>query len=102
MSLERGIGSPTEQSGGDVLFPMNDGSLRILCRVTGEALYRIAGVRFPTARRAFDAVRLRIEHIAAAKYDGGFVEADGTVIVRPSDFVWSAATAQKSPGRGRG
>jgi len=26
MSLERGVGSPTEQPGGDVLFPMNDGA----------------------------------------------------------------------------
>jgi hypothetical protein len=30
MSLERGIGTATEQVGGDVLFLMNDGWLRIL------------------------------------------------------------------------
>jgi len=85
MSLERGIGSPAEQPGGDVLFPMNDGSLRILCRVTDEALYRLAGARFPTAKRAFDAVRLRIEHIASSKYANGLVEMDGGVTIRLLD-----------------
>jgi uncharacterized protein DUF1488 len=85
MSLDRGIGIPTEQAGGDILFPMNDGALRILCRVTGEALNRLAGARFPTARRSFDAVRLRIEHIASSKYDNGSVEIDGGVTIRPVD-----------------
>ena len=86
MSLERGIGTTTEQPGGDVLFPMDDGWHRIPCRVTAEALHRLAGARFSTAKRAFDSVRLQVESIASGKYDSGFVEEDGTVTIRPADL----------------
>jgi hypothetical protein len=87
MSLARGIGTATEQPGGDVLFPMKDGLLRIRCRVTADALYRLTGGRFRTLKRAFESVRLRIENIASTKYESGFVEEDGTVTIRPVDVV---------------
>ena len=66
---------------------MNDGSLRVWCRVTAEALYHLAGERFRTPRRAFEAVRLRIEHIASTKYTKGFVEKDGGVTIKPVDVA---------------
>jgi hypothetical protein len=59
--------------------------LRVLCRVTAAALYRLAGARFPTAKRAFDALRVRVEHIASNKYAKGLVEKDGGVTIRPVD-----------------
>jgi hypothetical protein len=56
------------------------------CRVTGEALFRLTGSRFHTASRVFDSVHLHIENIASTKYDGGFVEEDGTVTVGAADL----------------
>jgi Protein of unknown function (DUF1488) len=88
MPLERGIGSATEEPNGDVLFPMNDGSRRITCRVTAEALYLLtAAGRYRRLTRAFDSVRLHIEIIASAKYDDGFVEEDGSITVRQADVT---------------
>jgi len=64
---------------------MNDGPRRITCRVPAEALYHLTAGRYRRPTRAFDSVRLHIEIIASAKYDDGFVEEDGSIIVRPAD-----------------
>jgi Protein of unknown function (DUF1488) len=86
MLIERGIGDVIEQSGGDILFPMNDGWQRVPCTVTAEALDHLTNGRFRTPRSAFDSVRLRIESIASTKYHKGFLEEDGSVSVKRGDL----------------
>jgi Protein of unknown function (DUF1488) len=86
MALERGIGGAIEQHSGDVLFPMNDGSRLIPCRVTSEALFHLTGGSYRTPTRAFDSVRLHVEIIASAKCDNGLVEEDDCITVRLADF----------------
>jgi hypothetical protein len=54
--------------------------------VTAEALYRLTGGRIRRSRRAFEFVRLHVESIASRKYDGGFVEADGSITITPADL----------------
>jgi len=73
----------------NVYFFMTDGSKRVRCAITLQALEMLyPGPKrgAPTELACFDANRSRIERAAAAKFRMRYTEADGAVIVTSADL----------------
>lgn len=87
MSLERAIGDPVEQPGGDVSFRMHNGTDFVACRVTADALWQLSGGRYRTSLQAFEALRSHIELVASEKYDAGHLNEDGGVTIKATDLT---------------
>lgn len=72
-----------------VNFPAQGGGQRINCRLSLEALQCHVGLESSDTNAVLDAfneARDAAEEIAIHKYESGQVEADGSVVVRATDF----------------
>jgi hypothetical protein len=73
----------------NVYFFMKNGSARIRCAVTLQALEKLTpklkrGVS--TQVECFNANRVRIEGVASTRFDMGYIESDGTVLIKADDL----------------
>jgi uncharacterized protein DUF1488 len=74
---------------GDAHFVMLDGSTRVHCVVSREALEdaaRIASAKDHELLDAFERFRTKIEAVADRKYASGATKADGTVVIATADL----------------
>jgi hypothetical protein len=89
MTLSASNDTP-QVKGGDVHFVMQDGTKRVYCVASKEALKDAARITTnPTDRDlldAFDRFRTKIEAVASRKYASGATKADGTVVVATADL----------------
>jgi hypothetical protein len=73
----------------NVYFFMKNGNARVRCAVTLEALEKLN----PKLKRGastqvdcFNANRVRIEGVASTRFDMGYIESDGTVLIKAGDL----------------
>jgi hypothetical protein len=74
------------ESSGDVRFAAYDEDKRVVCVVSQEALQDYCDAATLGSMGAYEAYSGDIQAIASARYEGGLIEPDGTVIVRSADW----------------
>jgi hypothetical protein len=69
----------------NVYFFMKNGSARVRCAVTLQALEKF-NPKLTRWLDCFNANRVHIEHVASTRFDMGYIESDGTVLMKADDL----------------